>query len=81
MSLSSRRRTTARLSAETLLGPPSDTELVVAGGADTSAVRCPGAAVLPDDVDVVLVHDAARPLAPSPCDCAVTRAVRAGAAP
>ena len=35
--------------------------------------------VLPDDVDVVLVHDAARPLMPSEVVDAVTQAVRGGA--
>jgi 2-C-methyl-D-erythritol 4-phosphate cytidylyltransferase len=52
---------------------------VVAGGATRSAsVRC-GLAALPDECDVVVVHDAARPLAGAPLFHAVVDAVRAGA--
>ncbi len=54
-------------------------DLVVAGGSTRSAsVRC-GLAVLPDDCDVVVVHDAARPLASAELFEAVVVAVRAGA--
>ena len=53
---------------------------VVAGGSTrTASVRC-GLAALPDDVDVVLVHDAARPLAPASLVARVAAAVTAGAA-
>jgi len=53
--------------------------LVVAGGATRSAsVRC-GLAAVPHDVDVVLVHDAARPLASPELYQRVVAAVRSGA--
>ncbi len=52
---------------------------VVAGGDSRSAsVRC-GLAVVPDDVDVVLVHDAARPAASGELFARVGAAVVAGA--
>lgn len=56
------------------------TEIVVVPGGDTrqDSVRL-GLAALPDDVDVVLVHDAARPLVPVDTVEAVAAAVRAGA--
>jgi 2-C-methyl-D-erythritol 4-phosphate cytidylyltransferase len=50
----------------------------VVGGADRRASVAAALAALPDDVDVVLVHDAARPLAPSSLADAVVAAVRAG---
>ena len=51
----------------------------VDGGATRSAsVRC-GLAAIPDDAEVVVVHDAARPLASSALFDAVIAAVRAGA--
>jgi 2-C-methyl-D-erythritol 4-phosphate cytidylyltransferase len=50
----------------------------VVGGADRRASVAAALAALPDDVDVVLVHDAARPLAPSSLADAVVTAVRAG---
>lgn len=54
-------------------------DLVVAGGATRSAsVRC-GLEVLPEDCDIVVVHDAARPLASAELFAAVVGAVRAGA--
>jgi 2-C-methyl-D-erythritol 4-phosphate cytidylyltransferase len=58
----------------------SRAELLVVAGGDSrrSSVRC-GLAALPVDVDVVLVHDAARPLAPGALADAVAQAVRAGA--
>jgi 2-C-methyl-D-erythritol 4-phosphate cytidylyltransferase len=64
-----------------LLGPVvADTELVVVTGGDTRQ-RSVALALqaLPDDVDVVLVHDAARPLVPSEVVDAVASAVRDGA--
>jgi len=52
---------------------------VVAGGVLRSdSVRC-GLAVVPEDVDVVVVHDAARPLAPASLFSDVIGAVNAGA--
>ncbi|WP_407659615.1 2-C-methyl-D-erythritol 4-phosphate cytidylyltransferase [Kineococcus indalonis] len=53
--------------------------VVVAGGAERQdSVRC-GLAALPEDVDVVLVHDAARCLTPPAVFRDVVAAVRAGA--
>ncbi|TNM59297.1 2-C-methyl-D-erythritol 4-phosphate cytidylyltransferase [Streptomyces sp. NP160] len=51
----------------------------VAGGADRRSSVAAGLAALPPDVDVVLVHDAARCLTPPEQVAAVERAVRAGA--
>ncbi|MFG2135301.1 2-C-methyl-D-erythritol 4-phosphate cytidylyltransferase [Streptomyces sp. NPDC048650] len=61
--------------------PLSDrTDLLVVPGGETrqESVRL-GLAALPDAVDVVLVHDAARPLVPVETVDAVVAAVRAGA--
>lgn len=58
----------------------ADAELVVVRGGETRQASVARALhVLPDDVDVVLVHDAARPLMPSEVVDAVTQAVRGGA--
>lgn len=54
------------------------TVTVVAGGAERQDSVAAGLAALPDDVDVVLVHDAARCLAPPSLVARVVRAVRAG---
>lgn len=51
---------------------------VVAGGASRQESVRRALAALADDVDVVLVHDAARPLAPSELADAVASAVRRG---
>jgi 2-C-methyl-D-erythritol 4-phosphate cytidylyltransferase len=51
---------------------------VVAGGAERQDYVAAGLAALPDDVDVVLVHDAARCLAPPSLVARVVEAVRAG---
>lgn len=61
--------------------PPADVGAahVVAGGATRSASVRAGLAVVPDDVEVVIVHDAARPLAPASLFAAVVAAVRSGA--
>jgi 2-C-methyl-D-erythritol 4-phosphate cytidylyltransferase len=57
-----------------------DTELhVVTGGETRQRSVALALRVIPDDVDVVLVHDAARPLVPEDVIDAVTSAVRAGA--
>lgn len=58
-----------------LLGPGID---VVAGGSSRQASVQTGLVRLPAGVDVVLVHDAARPLAPPSLVVAVAEAVRAG---
>jgi 2-C-methyl-D-erythritol 4-phosphate cytidylyltransferase len=56
------------------------TELrVVVGGATRQRSVALALQALPDDVDVVLVHDAARPLVPDDVVDAVTAAVRSGA--
>jgi 2-C-methyl-D-erythritol 4-phosphate cytidylyltransferase len=56
-------------------------ERVVIGGATRSAsVRC-GLAAVPDEADVIIVHDAARPLAsPTLFDAVATAAAETGAA-
>jgi 2-C-methyl-D-erythritol 4-phosphate cytidylyltransferase len=51
---------------------------VVAGGETRQASVLRGLIALPDDVDVVLVHDAARPLVPADVVTNVVAAVRAG---
>lgn len=56
-----------------------DVELIVVSGGDTrQASVSRGLITLPDDVDVVLVHDAARPLVPADVVTNVVAAVRAG---
>jgi 2-C-methyl-D-erythritol 4-phosphate cytidylyltransferase len=52
---------------------------VVAGGAERPDSVAAGLAALPDDVDVVLVHDAARALTPAGLFAEVAAAVAAGA--
>jgi 2-C-methyl-D-erythritol 4-phosphate cytidylyltransferase len=56
----------------------TDIRVVPGGGERQDSVRL-GLAALPDDVDVVLVHDAARPLVPVETVEAVVEAVRGGA--
>jgi 2-C-methyl-D-erythritol 4-phosphate cytidylyltransferase len=58
---------------------PADVE-VVAGGATRQESVARALAALPETVDLVLVHDAARPLAPAEVADAVVSALRAGAA-
>ncbi|WP_461006300.1 2-C-methyl-D-erythritol 4-phosphate cytidylyltransferase [Streptomyces capparidis] len=61
-------------------GLPESKEIaVVAGGATRQESVRLGLAALPDDVDTVLVHDAARPLVPVDVVDAVAGAVRDGA--
>ena len=63
-----------------LAGVSGDAEVrVVAGGPTRQASVAAALEVLPADVDVVLVHDAARPLAPPELVDAVASAVDAGA--
>jgi len=57
---------------------PADVR-VVAGGATRQESVATALAALPPDVGLVLVHDAARPLAPSELADAVVAALRAGA--
>lgn len=52
--------------------------LVVAGGDTRQGSVARALLALPDDVDVVLVHDAARPLVPAELVASVVAAVRAG---
>jgi 2-C-methyl-D-erythritol 4-phosphate cytidylyltransferase len=59
--------------------PPRITLAVVAGGTDRQESVRLALAVLPDDVDVVLVHDAARCLVPVAVTEAVIAEVRGGA--
>ncbi|SFF68416.1 2-C-methyl-D-erythritol 4-phosphate cytidylyltransferase [Actinacidiphila alni] len=61
-------------------GLPGSADIKVVPGGDVrqESVRL-GLAALPDDVDVVLVHDAARPLVPVETVDGVVEAVRAGA--
>jgi 2-C-methyl-D-erythritol 4-phosphate cytidylyltransferase len=61
-------------------GPHGTTDIRVVPGGEVrqESVRL-GLAALPDDVDVVLVHDAARPLVPVETVDGVVEAVRAGA--
>ena len=59
------------------LGNPAD--IVVAGGSVRSESVRNGLAAVPDDADIVVVHDAARPLAPPALFGAVIAAVRDGA--
>lgn len=51
---------------------------VVSGGETRQSSVARGLISLPDDVDVVLVHDAARPLVPPDVVAAVVQAVQAG---
>ena len=60
--------------------PPDCLEAgAVAGGATRSASVRAGLAALPDDAEVIVVHDAARPLAAPELFAKVVAAVRAGA--
>jgi 2-C-methyl-D-erythritol 4-phosphate cytidylyltransferase len=52
---------------------------IVIGGADRQSSVARALAVVPEDVAIVLVHDAARPLVPSKVVSAVVSAVRSGA--
>lgn len=60
-------------------GPGHAAILVVSGGDTRQDSVARALVALPYDVDVVLVHDAARPLAPTSLVDAVAQAVRAGA--
>ncbi|MDE0653785.1 MAG: 2-C-methyl-D-erythritol 2,4-cyclodiphosphate synthase [bacterium] len=60
-------------------GDPSTTIVVTEGGATRSESVRAGIAATPDDADVIIVHDAARPLASGALFAAVTAAVVEGA--
>lgn len=71
------------LSADALGTPEAEVpgaDAVVAGGATRADSVRAGLAAVPDDAGVVLVHDAARPLATAALFGRVVAAVRAGAA-
>lgn len=59
--------------------PEPQADVVVAGGATRSASVRAGLAATPDDAAVIVVHDAARPLATPALFSATVEAVRAGA--
>ncbi len=67
------------VSAEHAGQPEPLADRVVAGGATRSASVRAGLAAVPEDADVVVVHDAARPCATPELFAAVVAAVRAGA--
>jgi 2-C-methyl-D-erythritol 4-phosphate cytidylyltransferase len=67
------------VSAERVGDPEPAADVVVAGGATRSASVRAGLAVVPDDAEVVVVHDAARPAASPALFAAVVAAVRDGA--
>jgi 2-C-methyl-D-erythritol 4-phosphate cytidylyltransferase len=58
--------------------PPEGVRVAVGGATRSASVRA-GLACVPDDTDVVVVHDAARPLASRALFARVVAAVRAGA--
>lgn len=58
---------------------PARPVTVVAGGADRTASVAAGLAAIGPEVEIVLVHDAARPLTPADVVSRVVAAVRAGA--
>lgn len=59
--------------------PPYGADVVVSGGATRAASVRAGLAAVPDDIDVVVVHDAARPLAPPALFEGVLAALATGA--
>ena len=62
-----------------LIGSEIGADVIVVAGGDTRAESVARALInLPDDVDVVLVHDAARPLVPVEVVTGVANAVRDG---
>jgi 2-C-methyl-D-erythritol 4-phosphate cytidylyltransferase len=66
------------LPAESPWRPAAPVRSAVGGATRSASVRS-GLVALPDDLDVVVVHDAARPLATRALFAAVVDAVRAGA--
>jgi 2-C-methyl-D-erythritol 4-phosphate cytidylyltransferase len=59
--------------------PEPDVDRVVAGGESRSASVRHGLAAVPDDVEIIVIHDAARPAAPAELFAAVVQCVRGGA--
>lgn len=70
---------TAQMAAAVRAGTPAGTWNVLPGGATRQDSVQLGLASLPDDVDIVLVHDAARPFVPAAVVRRVVAAVVAGA--
>lgn len=62
-----------------LLGGIDGVEAVVAGGESRSASVRAGLIVVPEEVEIILIHDGARPLASKALFTRVVEAVRAGA--
>ncbi len=60
--------------------PDTGADLVVAGGATRADSVRAGLAAVPDEADIIVVHDAARPLATPSLFAAVVTAVRTGGA-
>lgn len=60
-------------------GAEEPADVVVPGGATRSASVRAGVAAVPDDAEIIVVHDAARPAAGVPLFDAVIAAVRSGA--
>ena len=58
---------------------PEEADVVVNGGATRSDSVRAGLAAVPDDAEVIVVHDAARPFAPAALFEAVVAAIRNGA--
>jgi 2-C-methyl-D-erythritol 4-phosphate cytidylyltransferase len=58
---------------------PAGVHAVVAGGPTRSASVRNGLRAVPDEADIIVIHDAARPLAPGSLYTAVVEAVRGGA--
>jgi 2-C-methyl-D-erythritol 4-phosphate cytidylyltransferase len=56
-----------------------EADVIVIGGATRSASVRAGLAAVPDEAEVILIHDAARPLASAELFCAVVAKVRGGA--
>jgi 2-C-methyl-D-erythritol 4-phosphate cytidylyltransferase len=60
--------------------PPTGADRVVTGGATRAESVRAGLAVVPDDAAIIVIHDAARPLATGALFAAVVDVVRAGGA-
>lgn len=68
----------AVLPADTDWNPPEGVRTAIGGVTRSDSVRA-GLACVPDDTDIVVVHDAARPLASRQLFTAVVRAIAGGA--
>lgn len=67
------------LAAASKAGAPDAPDAIVAGAATRSGSVRAGLAAVPDDADVIVVHDGARPLATAALFARVVEAVRQGA--